>query len=210
MTSELSRQTAVAKGRTLEFATVGWNSLEAIVSVGAGVLAGSVALVGFGFDSVIESLSGMALLWRLHRDDPAKRDHSEALALKLVGWGFLALASYVAFDAVQSLVQKEEPEASTIGIIIAALSVVVMPILARAKRNVAAQIESRALEADARQTDICVYLSFILLAGLGLNWAFGLWWADPVAALAMVPIIVREGVGALRGESCGCGSSCHT
>jgi divalent metal cation (Fe/Co/Zn/Cd) transporter len=211
MISEPLRQTAVKKGRWLEYATVGWNCLEAILAIGAGLLAGSVALVGFGFDSVIESLSGVALLWRLHRDDVEKREHSEALALKLVGWCFLILAAYVAFDAGKSLLYREEPEASPIGIAIAALSIVVMPVLARAKRGVAVQIESRALEADARQTDICVYLSFILLAGLGLNWAFGLWWADPVAALVMVPIIVKEGLGALRGESCGCdGGTCHS
>lgn len=211
MISETQRQTAVKKGRSLEYLTVGWNSLEAVIAIAAGLLAGSVALVGFGFDSVIESLSGVALLWRLHRDSEEKREHSEALALKLVGWSFLILAAYVAFDAGKSLWYREEPQASPLGIAIAALSIVVMPILARAKRGVAADIESRALEADARQTDICVYLSFILLAGLGLNWAFGLWWADPVAALVMLPIIVKEGLGALRGESCGCSdSSCHS
>ena len=205
------RSQAVRRGRSLEWATVGWNSLEALISIVAGVLAGSVALVGFGFDSVIESLSGIALLWRLHRDDEARRERSEAVALKLVGWGFLILAAYVAFDAGKSLWFREAPEASPLGIAIAALSIVVMPILARAKRGVAAEIQSRALEADARQTDICVYLSFILLGGLGLNWAFGLWWADPVAALVMVPIIVKEGVGALRGQSCGCSdTSCHS
>lgn len=208
-TAKTARQVAIQKGRWLEYATVGWNSLEAIVAIATGLLAGSVALVGFGFDSVIESLSGIALLWRLHRDDETRRDHSEALALKLVGISFLILAAYVAFDACKSLWYREAPEASPLGIGIAVLSIIVMPILARAKRSVATTIESRALEADARQTDICVYLSFILLAGLGLNWAFGFWWADPIAALAMVPIIVKEGIGALQGEDCGCGSSCH-
>ena len=211
MISEIQRQTAVKKGRSLEYLTVGWNSLEAIIAIAAGLLAGSVALVGFGFDSVIESLSGVALLWRLHRDSETQREHSEALALKLVGWSFLILSAYVAFDAGKSLWYREEPQASPLGIGIAALSIVVMPILARAKRGVATEIQSRALEADARQTDICVYLSFILLGGLGLNWAFGLWWADPVAALVMLPIIVKEGLAALRGESCGCSdTSCHS
>ena len=144
MISEIQRQTAVKKGRSLEYITVGWNCLEAIIAIAAGLLAGSVALVGFGFDSVIESLSGVALLWRLHRDSEEKREHSEALALKLVGWSFLILAAYVAFDAGKSLWYREEPQASPVGIAIAALSIVVMPILARAKRGVAAEIQSRA------------------------------------------------------------------
>ena len=201
-----SREELVRKGRALERLTIGWNSVEAIVAVAAGLAAGSVALVGFGFDSVIESLSGIALLWRLYQDDEHQRERSEAMALKLVGWSFLIFAVYVAFDAGKSLWLHELPEASPAGVTIAALSIVVMPLLARSKRSVGQKIESRALQADARQTDICFYLSVILLTGLGLNWAFGFWWADPLAALVMVPIIVKEGFGALRGESCGCGN----
>jgi divalent metal cation (Fe/Co/Zn/Cd) transporter len=126
--------------------------------------------------------------------------------LKLVGVSFLALAAYVGFDAVKSLIAREPPESSYAGLALAALSLLANPFLARAKREVAAVINSRAMEADARQTDICAYLSAILLAGLGLNALFGWWWADPVAALVMVPIIVREGVEALRGETC---DDCH-
>ena len=206
---EFARAHVVRRGRRLEYLTVAWNSLEGVVAVAAGLAAGSVALVGFGFDSVIEVSSGAALLWRLHMDAPEERERAERLALKLVGLSFLALAAYVAFDAVKSLLRREPPEASYVGIALAALSLVVMPLLARAKRGVAAKIKSRALEADSRQTDICAYLSAILLGGLALNAGFGWWWADPLAALVMTPIIVREGVEALRGETCCGDGACH-
>ena len=199
----------VRRGRLLEYLTVGWNSLEGLIAVGAGLAAGSIALVGFGFDSVIEVTSGLALLWRLHMDAPERRERAERTALKLVGWSFLLLAAYVAFDAVKSLARREPPEASYVGIALAALSLVVMPLLARAKRRVAAGINSRALQADSRQTDICAYLSAILLGGLLLNALLGWWWADPVAALVMAPIIVKEGVEALRGELCCGDGACH-
>lgn len=206
---EFARAQDVRRGRLLEYLTVGWNSLEGVIAVGAGVVAGSVALVGFGFDSAIEVASGVALLWRLHMDAPERRERAERVALKIVGVSFLALAAYVAFDALRSLVTREPPEASYVGIVLAALSLVVMPVLARAKRQVAAKINSRALEADSRQTDICAYLSAILLGGLILNALFAWWWADPAAALLMTPIIGREGVGALRGETCCDEGACH-
>ena len=203
------RATAVRRGRLLEYLTIVWNLLEGIISIGAGLLAGSIALIGFGFDSLIEVSSGAALLWRLHLDAPERRERAEVIALKLVGISFILLAIYVAVDAVKSLIQRELPEASYLGIAIAALSLVVMPYLATAKRRVAAVIQSRALHADSRQTDICAYLSAILLAGLLLNALFGWWWADPVAALVMVPIIAREGIEALRGETCCEEGACH-
>ena len=152
----------VKRGRRLEYFTIGWNLLEAFVSVAAGLIAGSIALIGFGIDSLIETASGTILLWRL--------------------W-----------------------EGET-GIIIAALSLAVMPFLARAKRKVALEISSRALVADSKQTDICAYLSAILLGGLGLNVSLGWWWADPLAGLIMVPVIVKEGLESLRGDTC---SDCH-
>lgn len=203
LTQESVRDADVRRGRKLEYITIGWNSLEAVVTIGAGLFAGSVALVGFGVDSVIESLSGAVLLWRLYAGE-----HREQLALKLVGGSFLLLAAYVAFDAGKSLLFREPPEESYVGIGLAALSLIVMPVLARAKRRVAANLNSRALQADSRQTDICAYLSAILLFGLGLNALFGWWWADPVAALVMIPIIAKEGIEALRGETC-CGETCH-
>lgn len=201
---DASRSNAVRRGRNLEYLTIGWNSLEAVAAIGAGASAGSIALVGFGFDSVIESVSGAVLLWRLFAGEGR-----EKLALRLVGASFLILAAYVGFDAVKSLVLRESPEASYIGIAIAALSLVVMPILARAKRRVAASLNSRAMLADSRQTDICAYLSAILLGGLILNALFGWWWADPVAALVMLPIIVKEGFEGLQGETCCNNGACH-
>jgi len=197
-----SRSEAVKRGRTLEYLTIIWNSLEGIASIGAGLLAGSIALVGFGFDSLIEVSSGAALLWRLRLDAPERRERAEQIALKLVGISFVLLAAYIGFDAIKSLIKRQPPAASYIGIGVAALSLVVMPILARAKRKVAATINSRAMKADSRQTDLCAYLSAILLGGLILNAIFGWWWADPVAALIMLPIIAREGIEALRGETC--------
>lgn len=194
------RHAQVRRGRRLEYLTIGWNSLEAVASIGAGLSAGSTALIGFGVDSLIESGSGAALLWRLRPDERGEK--RERIALKLVGISFLLLAAYVALEAARSLIGREPPKASYLGIAIAALSLLVMPILARAKRHVAADLGSRALQADSRQTSLCAYLSAILLAGLALNALWGWWWADPVAALVMTPIIAREGIEALRGEAC--------
>lgn len=206
LTERTARDSDVRRGRRLEYLTVGWNLCEGAIAVAAGAAAGSTALVGFGLDSFIESSSGAALIWRLRRagDDGERR---ERVALKLVGASLLLLAAYVAADAVWSLVRREPPEVSVVGVALAAVSLVAMPLLARAKRRVAARLGSRALAADSRQTDICAYLSAILLAGLALNAAFGWWWADPAAALLMTPIIVKEGLGALRGETCCDG--CH-
>ncbi len=191
------------RGRRLAYLTIIWNSIEAIIAVGAGIAAGSIALVAFGVDSVIEVSSGAIILWRL-----MSGEHREQLALKLVGVSFLALSVYIAFDAVKSLWLHEPPQTTYVGIAVAALSLIVMPLLARAKRNVASQLNSKAMHADSRQTDLCAYLSAILLGGLILNAIFGWWWADPVAGLIMVPIIAKEGIGALRGETCDdCGSS---
>ena len=195
----------VAAGRWLEHFTLGWNALEAVIAVGAGIVAGSTALLGFGLDSVIESLSGAVLLWRLW--DEKKGEERERQALKLAGVSFLVLAVYVAYEATETLLMQEPPDASYVGIGLAVASVIVMPLLARAKRKVAARLGSRALHADSRQTDICSYLSAILLLGLAANALFGWWWADPAAGLLMVPIIGKEGVEALRGETCTCHSA---
>lgn len=198
-----SRAQLERRGRWLGVFTIGWNSLEAIVAVGAGILAGSVALVGFGVDSMIESLSGAIIVWRLFAGE-----HREQLALRLVGISLLLLAAYVGFDAVKSLAMRELPEESPVGIALALISLIVMPLLAREKRKVAAKLGSRAMHADSRQTDICFYLSVILLVGLGCNAVAGWWWADPTAALMMIPIIVKEGTDALRGKTC-YDNACH-
>ena len=201
----IERATLVRRGLRLNYLTIGYNSLEAVVSLVAGLLAGSVALVGFGIDSIIEVTASGAAYWRLRSDwNHARRARVERTTARIIGATFIALAIYVAADSGKALWQRERPERSVAGIIILTLSVVVMPVLARAKRHIARAMGSRSLEADARQTSLCAYLSLIALAGVTLNALLGWWWADPVAALAMVPIIVKEGVEGLRGEdACG-------
>ena len=199
----IDRASAVRRGKRLEYATVAYNSVEGLISIGAGLVAGSIALVGFGFDSVIEVTSGAVLLWRLRADvDPARREHVEAVSVRIVGICFFVLALYIAYDSVRMLLLRESPERSLPGIVLAIASLVVMPILARAKRRVARMIASNALAADARQTELCMYLSAILLGGLVLNATFGWWWADPAAGLLMIPIVLREGLNGLKGRSC--------
>jgi len=179
-----------------------YNSLEGILAVTVGLFAGSIALVGFGFDSLIELTAGAAALWRLRADpDPHERQRAESRTLRLIGLCFLALAVYVAVEAIRGLIGRTAPEQSWIGIAIAAASLLVMPLLARSKRSVALRLRSGALAAEAKQTLICTYLSVILLGGLALNALAGWWWADPVAALAMVPLITWEGIEGLRGRS---------
>jgi len=165
------RRSTVRRGQRLSWVTLGYNSLEGIIAVGAGLLAGSIALVGFGVDSLIEVTASVAALWRLNSDvDPIERERAELVTLRIVGVLFIAL-------------------------------------LARAKRKVAVALNSRALRSEAQQTQLCTYLSAILLGGLALNAVFGWWWADPVAALVMVPIIGKEGIEALRGHDC-CEDGC--
>jgi divalent metal cation (Fe/Co/Zn/Cd) transporter len=197
------RPALIKKGRYLEYFTITYNSLEGLIAILAGLIAGSIALVGFGFDSFIEVVSGSVLLWRLSADvDEERRERVEAISLKIVGVCFVLLAFYVSYDSVKSLIRREAPGESVIGIVLAAVSLVVMPLLVRAKRKVARAIKSRALIADSKQTELCTYLSAILLGGLLLNALFGWWWADPAAALIMVPIIAKEGIEALRGDTC--------
>ena len=192
----------IKKGRILEYITVIWDILEALAAIIAAILSGSVALLSYGIDSVIEVSSGTILLWRLQ--DGEKGEQREQLAARLVGISLFVLSVYILYDAGSSLILRHPPEVSYFGIIIAAVSVILMPILARAKRKVATGISSKAMHADSRQTDICAYLSAILLIGLVLNALFGWWWADPVSALIMIPIIVKEGVEAFQGELCEC------
>jgi divalent metal cation (Fe/Co/Zn/Cd) transporter len=200
---KLEREKLVARGRKLEYFTIAYNSLEGLIAVIAGLAAGSIALVGFGVDSLIEVTSAATLIWRLHADvDEVRRERVEQIALRVVGVCFLLLAAYVSFDSIKSLIKREAPHESTTGIVLAICSLVVMPLLVRAKRKVARKLKSGALMADSRQTELCTYLSAILLAGLLLNALLGWWWADPIAALVMVPIIVNEGIGGLRGEAC--------
>ena len=197
----IARAALVRVGLRLNYATIAYNVVEAVVSLTAGVIAGSVALIGFGIDSVIEVTASGAAQWRLRADvDHARRERVERLTLRVIGWSFLALAAYVAVDSVTSLWYRERPDRSTVGTVILALSVIVMPVLARAKRRVARELGSAALEADATQTSLCAYLSVIALAGVALNALVGWWWCDPAAALAMVPIIAKEGVEGIRAK----------
>ncbi|HEX5432280.1 MAG TPA: cation transporter [Bryobacteraceae bacterium] len=202
------RLALVRRGRALEYFTIGYNALEGIVSITAGLLAGSVSLTGFGLDSAIEVGSSAALLWRLRRDaNECRREAAERIALRIAGWCFLALAAYLVCDSALTLILRKAPEQSIAGIAVASASAVLMPLLARAKRNIAQRIGSAALRADSKQADFCAYLSALVLVGLVLNSALGWWWADPIAALAMGPVIVREGLAALSGKSC-CGEGC--
>ena len=198
----IARAALVRVGLRLNYATIAYNIIEAVVSLTAGVIAGSVALIGFGIDSVIEVTASGAAQWRLRADvDHARRERVERLTLRVIGWSFLALAAYVAVDSVTSLWYRERPDRSTVGTVILALSVIVMPVLARAKRRVARELGSAALEADATQTSLCAYLSVIALAGVALNALVGWWWCDPAAALAMVPIIAKEGLEGVRAKA---------
>ncbi len=184
----------------LEYFTIAWNALEALVAILAGCLAGSIALVGFGFDSIIEVVSGATLLWRLRQRGDLESE-AESKALRIVGLTFFLLAGYVGYESITDLWFRRRPGESWIGIILAAVSLVVMPLLGRGKRRLARKLGSRALAADGMETYLCSYLSFALLLGLGLNVWQGWWWADPVAALAMVAFMIREGVHAVGGNS---------
>lgn len=198
----IDRQDLVRRSQRLNWLTLAYNSLEGVLSFGAGLVAGSVVLVGFGIDSLIELTASAAALWRLAADaDPVRREHAERVTHRVIGACFLALALYVAVEAIQALLTRSAPERSWIGIVIAGLSLAIMPILAHRKRQIGLQLRSGALVAEAKQTLVCMYLSAILLAGLSLHALLGWWWADPVAAIAMVPLIVREGIAGVRGRS---------
>jgi len=198
------RQGAVRRGRLLAWFTIVWNSVEGIVGIAAGLAAGSIALVGFGVDSYVEVLSGAVVLWRLSKEHYGEElsEAAEHRALRIIATTFFVLAAGVAAESVRKLVTGEHPSASTAGMALTVLSLVVMPLLARAKRKVGRQLGSHALQADATETVLCVWLSAIVLAGLVLNAAFGWWWADPAAALGIVNVAVREGRGAWKGDAC--------
>ena len=202
-TGTANREVYVRRGERLEYFTIGYNTLEGVTSIVAGLIARSVSLVGFGLDSLIEVTSGAALLWRLHHDlDLSRREQVERVALRTVGECFIALALYILYESGSMLIRHVPPKRSIFGIVIAAISVIVMPLLARAKRRVARQIGSGAMHADSKQADFCSYLSATLLGGLLLNAMLGWWWMDPAAGLVMVPIIGKEGIDGLRAETC--------
>lgn len=200
-----SRPGVLRRAIRLEWLTVGWNIVEGAVAIAAGVAAGSVALIGFGVDSALETTSGAVLLWRLRGEvrgalDEEAVERVERRAERLVGVAFLLLAAYVAVEALQTLAAGDRPEASPVGIALTAVSLPVMLWLATQKRGAGVALGSRALIADAKQTAACWYLSVTTLAGLALNALLGWWWADPMAGLVIVAFLLREGLEALGGE----------
>ena len=200
-TNQEARMAVLTSGRKLEYFTIAWHIFEGGVSIIAGAVAGSLSLVGFGVDSLLEIFSGAAMLWRINVDHKLdRRERYEMLTLKFIGWCFMALAVYLIYESTVSLVKREAPERSAVGIVIAVLSLVVMPLVSRAKRSVGARLHSRAMNADAKQADFCAYLAAILLCGLLLNYWFRWWWADPLAAIFMALIIGNEGINASTGQ----------
>jgi divalent metal cation (Fe/Co/Zn/Cd) transporter len=191
--------------RFLAAATITYNMIEAVVALWAGAAAGSAALIGFGLDSVIEVASAVALSWQFASQDPERREH---ITLRIIALSFFALAAFVSMDAVRSLTGAEAAGHSTPGIIIAALSLAIMPLLSWLQRRAGRELGSRTAVADSKQTLLCTYLSAVLLVGLLLNSTLGLWWADAAAALVIAAIAVREGINAWRGDPCcsDCGS----
>jgi divalent metal cation (Fe/Co/Zn/Cd) transporter len=177
---------------------LGWHAVEASVAIAAGVLAGSVALVGFGADSLIELAAGVVVLWRL----AGARAISERRAQQMIAVSFYLLSGYIAVDAILSLTVGEHPAVSWVGIALSAVTLATMPVLATAKSRVAEQLRSSATKSESRQTMLCAYLSAGLLVGLGLNALLGWWWADPITALGIAGVALKEGRDAWRGESC--------
>ncbi len=205
------REDRLALGRralVLALVTVGYNIVEGIVSVAFGAAAGSIALVGFGLDSFVESLSGGVMIWRFGQHGRLSEEQErrvEKRAVKLVGWTFFILAAYIAFEATKKLITREMPEPSLPGIIIALVSIVTMPTLFLLKRRTARSIGSHSLAADSKQTLACSLMSVALLAGLLLNQLWGIWFADPIAGLVIAAWLVKEGVETVRsGELCSC------
>ena len=190
------------RAQLLAGASVAYNVVEAVVAVAAGLAAGSVALVGFGLDSVVEVSSGLVILWQFRARLPESRERQ---ALRLMALSFFALAAYVGVESLRALVSGQEPDASVVGIGLAIASLVVMPFLSWAQRRTGRALGSRAVVADSTQTLLCTYLSAVLLAGLLLNATLGWGWADPMAGLVIAAVAVREGAAAWRGEGCGCG-----
>jgi divalent metal cation (Fe/Co/Zn/Cd) transporter len=187
------------RAQLLAGASVTYNVLEAVIAVAAGIAAGSVALIGFGLDSVVEVSSGLIILWQFRHRLPESRERQ---ALRLMGFSFFALAAYVAFESVRALFFGGEPEAAPVGISLAAASLVIMPFLSWAQRRTGRALGSSAVVADSTQTLLCTYLSAVLLVGLVLSATLGWGWADPIAGLVIAAVAVREGVEAWRGEGC--------
>ncbi|MHB8060895.1 MAG: cation transporter [Gaiellaceae bacterium] len=197
------RERLVRRARLLAWVGNGWHAIEFLIAIGAGIVAGSVALIGFGADSLIEALAGFVILWRFGE----RRMHSQAAerrAQQLIAASYALLVVYILVASVRSLAGSERPEASWIGIGLAAFTALTMPLLALAKRRVGRRLGSAATVAEAAQNQICAYLSVALLVGLLANALAGWWWADPAAALVIAAVAANEGLESWRGESCEC------
>ena len=202
----VERERLVARARLLAWVGLAWHVLEGGVAVAAGVVAGSVALVGFGADSVIEAGAGVVVIW-LMASGRSSSARAERRAQRLIAASFVVLAAYVGVEALRDLLGGHHPAVSWVGVGLSVVTLLVMPPLAAAKRRVGEQLGSSATASESRQTMLCAYLSAILLGGLVLNATVGWWFADPIAGLAMVPIIMREGINGVRGQSA-CGDCC--
>lgn len=209
MTAALaSRPALLRRALRLEYLTVGWNLVEGTIAIAAATASGSVALLGFGIDSFVESASGSVMIWRLlaernaDADDGERIEQVERRAQKLVAASLILLAAYIAWDSITSILAGDRPQPSLVGILLAIASLSVMWWLAREKRRVGTALGSRAMTADAFQTDACFWLSLFLLVGIGANALFGWWWADPLAALAIAAVALKEGRASWRGEGC--------
>lgn len=196
------------RARVLSYLTVGYNVLEGIMAITFGAMAGSIALIGFGVDSFVESLSASVMIWRFRRTETlsqGEEEKREKKAITLVGYSFLILAAYVLFEAVKKLYLMEAPDPSLVGIGIAALSLVIMPVLFYLKRKTGTALKSKSLLADSKQTLVCIMMSVALLLGLGLNYLYGIWWLDPVVGIFIALLLFREGKEALTEEKlCTC------
>jgi divalent metal cation (Fe/Co/Zn/Cd) transporter len=199
LSAELDRHRRRQIALALAWATIAWNTVEAVVAIVSGAAASSIALVGFGLDSTVEVLSASVIVWQMTRDVPEDR---EVQALRLIAVSFFALAAYVSVQAVFDLASRSQPDSSIVGIALAGVSLVVMPLLAGLKRRNGRRLGSGSVVADSNQTMLCSYLSAVLLLGLMLNATVGWWWADPVAALVIATLASNEGRQALRGERC--------
>jgi divalent metal cation (Fe/Co/Zn/Cd) transporter len=195
------RKRLVRQAKQLAWLGVGWHGVEAAIAIGAGLMAGSIALIGFGADSLIESFAGFILLWRFAASRVTSED-AEQRAQQLIAISFYVIAAYVGFEALRSLLTGDRPEASWVGIGLAAITLVTMPPLAIAKGRIGEKLGSSATKSEGQQNMLCAYLSAALLVGLGANALFGLWWADPVTALVIAGVAVKEGRESWRGESC--------
>jgi len=200
---EVERASLVRRARLLAWIGVSWHLIEAAVAIGAGVVAGSVALVGFGADSLIEVAAGVVVLW-LMAGGRSSSPTAERRAQQLIAASFYALSAYVAVEGIRDLLGAHHPQASWVGIGLSVVTLAMMPPLASAKRRVAGRLGSSATTSESRQTMLCAYMSAALLVGLGANAIAGWWWADPVAGLVIAAIALREGRDAWRGEACGC------